>query len=135
MRNFQTLDTISIDNQTGICNLTTKANTPSDSQIAIRREGDYVVISASFGPLEIALRPRFEELQRTLSRLKPIDGLQTSRQLGTAQAYIAFGLHTDNTLVVRPTIVADASGHIVFNLMVSPAAREQLFTWLNCVPE
>jgi hypothetical protein len=135
MRNFQTLDTITIDDKTGICSLTTKANAPLDSQIAIRREGDYVVISASFGPLEIALRPRYEELQRTLSRLKPIDGLQTSRQLGTAQAYIAFGLRMDKTLVVRPTIVADASGHIVFNLMVSPDVREQLYFWLNCVPE
>ena len=57
-----------------------------------------MAISASYGPMEIALRPRYEDLTRLLARLQPVEGLQTTRQVGTSQAYLATGLRSDGTL-------------------------------------
>lgn len=135
MRNFQILDTVNIDSDTGIFHLSASTAAAPEMQLSLRREGDYVAISASYGPVEIALRPRCADLTRTLARLKPIEGLQSTRQLGTSQAYIAFGLKQNDELVVRPTIVADATGHIAFNLSVSSDARAKLYEWLGVVAE
>lgn len=130
MRNFQMLDRIEINNTTGILSLSsTKGETPS-ALVAMRKEGSYIAISASYGPLEIALRPRLNELVHVLGRLRPVETPQTPRQVGTGQAYIAIGLLTDGTLLLRPTIVADATGHFSFNLSVKSAVRDDLFAWL-----
>lgn len=129
MRNFQTLDKVVIDSEAQILYLSKETDTGSP-RIAFRREGGYLSISASYGPMEIAMRPRFAEFTRTLSRLRPIQGLQTTRQVGTGQAYIAFGLHEDGALVMRPTIVADATGLIAFNLFLTNEVRQALFNWL-----
>jgi hypothetical protein len=100
----------------------------------MRREGDYITISASYGVLEIALRPRYHELTRVLSRLQPVEGLQTTRQVGTGQAFLALGLKPDGTLLMRPTLVADATGHMSFNLALSDPVRQALYTWLPIEP-
>ncbi len=130
MRNFQFLDHVVVDTDSDAIQL---AQTDSDNEpiLALRREGIYITLSASFGPLEIALRPRHEDLIRTLGRLQVVEGLNTTRQVGTAQAFLAMGLKADGSLMLRPTIVADATGHLSLNLEISPNARKALYDWLK----
>lgn len=130
MRDFYTLDTLTINEETGLLSVAAHNDTLTLPNLAMRREGGYVSISVSFGPLEVALRPRYPELTRVLGRLRPVSGLQTTRQVGTGQAYIALGLRDDGCLVIRPTIVADATGHLCFNLLLSSDVRQALFDWL-----
>lgn len=130
MRNFELLDTVSIDDASGVITFTLRAESTAQPVLAMRREGGYIALSASYGVFEIALRPRFQELSRVLARLQPVDGLQATRQVGTAQAYLAVGLKVDGVLLLRPTIVADATGHLGFNLALTDAARKMLFEWL-----
>ncbi|MBZ0275600.1 MAG: hypothetical protein K8I60_05625 [Anaerolineae bacterium] len=130
MRYFELLDQVTIDPESGIIHLTTGRDVHSKPSLAMRREGGYVAISAGYGPLEIALRPRLEELARVLGRLQPVDGLQTTRQVGTGQAYLALGLRASGELIMRPTIVADATGHMSFNLLLTAALRQTLNEWL-----
>ncbi len=135
MRNFQTLDQITSDEATGILQLTMSQGTVDNTQMTLRREGDYVSISTSHGPFEIALRPHFADLARVITRLRPIKGLQTTtRQVGTAQAYLGLGLAEDGCLIVRPTIVADATGHLSFNLALSSSVCVKLYEWLGIEP-
>ena len=129
MRNFQTLEHITIDDAEGILYILS-GEQAMPSRLALRREGSYIAISTSYGPIEIALRPRFEEFTRILARLHPVQGLQTTRQVGTGQAYLGLGLGQDNELILRPTIVADAAGHICFNLVLLKSVREILYRWL-----
>ena len=131
MRNFQILDGSRIDKEADSLELFFSHADTEQPRLALHREGIYVTISASYGPLEIALRPRYEDLVRTLSRLTAVDGLHTTRQVGTGQAYLAMGLTADDTLMLRPTIVADATGHMSLNLEVSMAARKALYDWLK----
>ena len=131
MRNIQILDAFRIDKESDSLELFLQSADDDYPRLALRREGAYVTISASYGPLEIALRPRYEDLIRTLSRLTSVDGLLTTRQVGTGQAYLAMGLTPENNLLLRPTIVADATGHLSLNLEVARAARETLYRWLN----
>ena len=130
MRHYQTLDKITVDSESGVMILSSQQEPEHFSRLAMRREGAYIAISASYGPLEIALRPRFEELSRLLARLQPGEGLQTTRQVGTSQAYLAIGLRRDGTLIVRPTIVADATGLFAFNLMLTSHIRQAFYEWL-----
>ncbi|MEO8606655.1 MAG: hypothetical protein ABI690_02140 [Chloroflexota bacterium] len=130
MRNFELLNQVSVDTDSGVITLTTLNDNSGHPVVALRREGGYIALSASYGPLEIALRPRFQELSRVLARLQPVEGLQTTRQVGTGQAYLAVGLKPDGVLLMRPTIVADATGHIGFNLALSDAVRQALYEWL-----
>jgi len=51
--------------------------------------------------------------------------------VGTGQAYLAMGLTTDNHLLLRLTIVADATGHMSLNMNLEPAVRTKLYDWLN----
>jgi hypothetical protein len=133
MRHFLTLDTVNVDSESGILYLT--ASSGAEAQVAVRREGVYVAISASHGPLELALRPRFEELERLLQRLQPVEGLQTTRQVGTAQAYLAIGIRRDGSLVTRPTLVADAGGLFTFNLVLAPDTAKSFLKWLSSDPQ
>jgi hypothetical protein len=130
MRNFLTLDHVTTDATSGIISITSSTSSEIPRTVSMRREGGYVAISASSGPLEIALRLRFVEFGRTLARLRPVQGLQTTRQVGTGQAFMALGLQEDGSLVVRPTIVADATGHMCFNLRLTDTVRQTLFDWL-----
>jgi len=129
MRHFQTLDQAAVNAATGV--ITFSVQDDSDTTIALRREGEYVVLSASYGALEIALRPRTRELIRTLKHIQPNDGLNTTRQVGTGDAYLGLGLHTDGALIVRPTIIGDASGYFCLNLMLAPDAANALKDWLG----
>ncbi len=131
MRNYQTLDECKLDPENDSLELFFTDAAPVHPRLAMRREGVYVSISASYGPLEIALRPRYDDLTRTLSRLAPVEGLHTTRQVGTAQAYLAMGLTTEGNLLLRPTIVADATGHLSFNLQLTPKVRTALYEWLK----
>jgi hypothetical protein len=128
MRHFQVLDHIAIDTDSGVMTLRTEA--AEHAQLAMRREGAYVAISASYGAMEIALRPRYEDLVRLLARLQPVEGLQTTRQVGTSQAYLAIGLRADGTLIMRPTIVADATGYFTLNVALTPNIRRAFYEWL-----
>ncbi len=130
MRNFELLSQYTIDAATGVITFADQPENAGRPVVAMRREGGYIALSASYGPFEIALRPRFQELSRVLARLQPVEGLQTTRQVGTGQAYLAVGLRPDGVLLLRPTIVADATGHMGFNLMLSDNARKALFDWL-----
>ncbi len=131
MRNYQTLDDCRLDPEADSLELFFTNAEPEHPRLVMRREGVYVTISASYGPLEIALRPRYDDLARTLSRLAAVEGLHTTRQVGTAQAYLAMGLAADGTLLLRPTIVADATGHLSFNLLLAPNVRTALYEWLK----
>ncbi|MBC8099209.1 MAG: hypothetical protein H7Y11_07180 [Armatimonadetes bacterium] len=132
MRQFVTLDQVVVDSDTGMLNLVAGVDADSElrPRLSLRREGGFVAISVGSGPLEMALRPRHEDLARTLGNLHAVNGLQTTRQVGTGQAYLAFGLRDDGALVIRPTIVADATGHLSFNLLLTDEARKALFSWL-----
>ncbi|HLY27003.1 MAG TPA: hypothetical protein VKQ72_11735 [Aggregatilineales bacterium] len=134
MRNFQILDSTRMDKDTETLELFHSKESADQPHLALRREGIYVTISVSYGPMEIALRPRYEDLTRTLARLVPVKGLSTTREVGTSQAFLAMGLTQDQQLVLRPTIVADATGHFSMNLQVSSAARQTLFDWLKVTP-
>ena len=129
MRQFQILDQIAIDAGSGVMTLTTES--AEYAQLAMRREGAYVAISASYGPMEIALRPRYEDLVRLLARLQPVEGLQTTRQVGTSQAYLAIGLRSDGALIIRPTIVADATGYLTLNVALTTHIRRAFYEWLG----
>jgi hypothetical protein len=133
MHNFQPLDHATVDDETETIQLahTASGNTPI---LVMHREGPYVTISASFGSLEIALRPRYEDLIRTLSRLPAVEGLHFTRQVGTAQAFLALGLMPDGELLIRPTIVADATGYLSLNLQLTSDVRKMLYAWLQVSP-
>jgi hypothetical protein len=134
MRNFQTLETVTVDKQTGIIHFATQNASPMNPRLAMRREGDYVPTSVSYGPIEISLRLRHERMIWILTRLQPVAGLQTSRQVGTGQAYLAVGMTPEGELVARPTLEADATGRIVFNLLLTPECCKALFDWLEIEP-
>lgn len=135
MRNFHTLDTPVLDSDTGLLSFHSSVEAPFKPQLTLRKEGTYVALSVSHGPIELALRPRIDELRRVLGRLYPVEGLQTTRQAGTGEAYIALGLQTDGKLLMRPTLVADATGHMCFNLTLTDEARKALCDWLGVVKE
>ncbi|MFN8530099.1 MAG: hypothetical protein U0670_15980 [Anaerolineae bacterium] len=132
MRNFITLDQVEIGDPAGIFSLKTSGEGEDSPHLALKVEGDYIAISANYGPLEIALRPRLDELKFALAHMQPLEGLQTtSRQIGSTQSYLALGLRMDQSLILRPTILTDATGHITFNLRVPKEARVKLYEWLN----
>jgi hypothetical protein len=136
MRHFVTLDYVEIQEESGIITLATSDETYRElrPRLSLRREGGYLSISVSSGPLEMALRPRYDEVSRVLESLRPVSGLQTTRQVGTGQSYIAFGIRDDGMLVARPTIVADATGLMCFNLLIAEGVRRQLYDWLSIIP-
>jgi hypothetical protein len=131
MRNFQILDIVTIDSSNGILYMESHQNNPASPRVAMRHEGDYLLISASYGPVEIALRARYQDVVRTLARMHPVEGLQTTRQIGTGQTYLSIGLQPDQSLLLRPTLVGDASGMLSFNLELTSEARIELFRWLQ----
>jgi hypothetical protein len=135
MRNFQTLNQAAPDSATGLITFASDDGSALHPTLSMRREGEYVVISASSGALEIALRPRARELIRTLKHIQPNDGLNSTRQVGSGQAFLALGLRTDGALVVRPTIVGDGTGYFCLNLILAPSAAAALQSWLGDEPK
>lgn len=130
MRNYQVLDAATIDRD-NVLKLTNVEENPDKPMLAMTREGAFVSLSASFGPLEIALRLRFDDLKRRLERLLPVHGLATTRQVGTANSFVALGITEDERLVLRPTIVSDASGKLTFNLVTSREVYNKINEWLE----
>jgi hypothetical protein len=91
----------------------------------------YISVSASYGPMEISLRPRQNDLTSSLGQLRPTERLSVMRMVGTGQAHIELGLATNGELLLRTTIVADATGHIAMNMILTSDARARLFEWLG----
>jgi len=131
MRQFLSVDRAHIDNESHLLSLTSSSDPAQQIQVSMRREGDHLAISVSLNALELALRPRFSEFSRILSHIQPIDGLNTTRQVGTGNAFLALGLHTDGSLIFRPTFVADATGYISFNLKLAPDVHKKLNEWVG----
>lgn len=131
MRNYQTLDRVDEHSAPGILSFVSHLEDDDQPRLALKREGDHLLISASYGALEIALRLRFSEFTRTLTHLQPIEGLGSSRQIGSSQSYLSFGLNADGTLLLRPTIGADATGRITMNLALTDDLRQNLMAWLE----
>ena len=130
MRNYQILDTAVIGSD-HVLQLGNSDENPEKPMLSMSREGVFLSLSASFGPLEIALRLRHEDMKRRLENLHPVPGLATTLQIGTGNAYIAVGLTTDQRLVMRPTIVADATGRLTINLVTSTTVYEKICDWLE----
>lgn len=128
MRTFHILNQVNTDTASGLIHFHDEEKL---THLALSREGEYVVLTASYGPMEIALRPRLQELTRALKSLKPVEGLQTTRQIGTSQSTVSLGLRSDGVLVLRPTITADASGLFCLNIELTDEARQRLFDWLG----
>jgi hypothetical protein len=131
MRYYQKLDRVSRDETDDTLLIECSEGDPCLPKLWFGREGLYVSVSASYGPLEIALRPRQRDLVTGLGQLRPTEQLAVMRMVGTGQAHIELGLATNGELLLRATIVADATGHIAMNLILSAAARAQLFAWLG----
>ncbi len=124
MRTFQILDRS--ESAAGV--LTFRG---ADASLALRREGEYIAMSASYGALELALRPRARDWVRALQHIQPNDGLNTTWQVGTGDVFVGLGLHTDGSLIIRPTIVGNASGYFCLNLTLAPDAAQTLRDWLD----
>jgi hypothetical protein len=131
MRNYQFLDVATVDEE-NILYITTSEEYREKPSLTWGREGAYITLSSSFGPLEVALRLRRDDLMRRLNNLHPVPGLATTRQVtGGANSFLALGITQDERLVLRPTIVADASGHVIFNLVCTSEVRQTLLSWLE----
>lgn len=134
MRNYQILDSSTID-QDNVLLLSPAEDNPEKPTLSMSHEGAFISLSASFGPLEIALRIRQNDLRRRLEQLYPVPGLATTHQIGSVNSYIAIGLTKDSRLVMRPTVVADASGRVTFNLVTIPALYETIVKWVGTETE
>jgi hypothetical protein len=131
MRNFQLLDQIEPEDETGIIHFSSRADSGNSPRLALGREGEYVTISGSYGALELALRLHREEVTRAFHRLPSVAGLRTSRQIGTGSSTLALGAQPDGSLILRILLVNDAAGHISLNLQLSPDAHAALRDWLG----
>ena len=135
MRFYQKLDRVSRDETDDTLLIECSEGDPCLPKLWFGREGMYVSVSASYGPLEISLRPRQRDLASGLGQLRPTERLAVMRMVGTGQAHIELGLATTGELLIRTTIVADATGHIAMNLILTPDARAQLVAWLGIEKE
>jgi hypothetical protein len=133
MRHFQLLNHVHHDEANAV--LTLSAEHALSPMISLKIEGSYVAIAFVYGAFEIALRPRSQELTRVLARLRPIEGQQAPRQVGSGESYLSLGLSTDGQLLLRPTIVSDASGLFSLNFALHDTARTALYQWLSVTPE
>ena len=131
MRQFQTLTASDHDTDSGIFSISTQTAGDFSPRLSLRREGDYIAISASYGAIEIALRPRYSEWIQAITHLQPVTGLQTTRQVGSGEAFIALGLQDDGSLILRPTLVVDAGGRLAFNFALSAKSYADLKAWLG----
>jgi len=129
MQSLQMLDRARLD--AGVFRLVDSRDDDDQPTLALQREGEYLTLAASYGALEIALRLRFLEVTRALTHLAAADGMATRRQIGSAQAYLGLGLQPDGALILRPTLVADATGLLCINFMATAEARQSLFQWLG----
>jgi len=134
MRHFQTLSTASYDAANDTLLISDGSGDPCAPTLWFGREGMYLSVAAGYGPLEIALRPRYRDVVTSLAQLRPTTRLTVMRRVGTGQAHLELGLSTEGELLLRTAIVADATGHIAINLVLTPQARARLFEWLEVPP-
>ncbi|MGQ9851330.1 MAG: hypothetical protein ACUVSU_14890 [Aggregatilineaceae bacterium] len=135
MRSYRRLDQVRHDESNDTLLFLCAQEGDSSPALWIGREGMYVSISATYGPLEIALRPRLRDLKTGLAQLRPTERLSVMRMVGTGQANIELGLSQEGELLFRPTLVADATGHLAVNLVLTSQARQELFAWLGIAQE
>lgn len=135
MRSYRQLDQVRYDESNDTLLFLCAQEGDSSPALWIGREGMYVSISATYGPLEIALRPRLRDLKTSLAQLRPTERLSVMRMVGTGQANIELGLSQEGELLFRPTLVADATGHLAVNLVLTSQARQELFAWLGIAQE
>lgn len=135
MRSYRQLDQVRHDESNDTLLFLCAQEGDSSPALWIGREGMYVSISATYGPLEIALRPRLRDLKTSLAQLRPTERLSVMRMVGTGQANIELGLSQEGELLFRPTLVADATGHLAVNLVLTSQARQELFAWLGIAQE
>jgi hypothetical protein len=131
MRQFRTLFKVETDDESGVMYIVGEKGTHDYPSLMVSREGDYVPISVSYGPIEIALRLRHSDLSRKIARLQPVDGLNTTRQVGSNSAYLGLGLRSDGVLLMRPTLIADARGFISVNLALPAEVKDSLIEFLE----
>jgi hypothetical protein len=129
MRNFQLLASARIEGK--YLYVTDEANVALQPMLVMLREGDYVSLSVSIGALELALRLQHEDLKRQMEALKPVPGLTTTRQVGGGQSLMSIGINADRRLILRPTLITDAGGHLTINLVTAPEVYDMLIDWLN----
>lgn len=127
-RTFAVLDQSSLE--AGILTLRGAEAGVLTPEISLKREGAYLVIGAGVGFVEVALRLNFDEARQAMAHLQPNDGLTTSRQVGSGDAYLGVGLRSDGTMILRPIIVGDATGHLRMNFHLSSATRATLAEWI-----
>lgn len=131
MRVYYKLDRV-VPGETGDSLLIRCSESPDCQPVLwLGREGPYISISASYGPLEVALRPHLRDLTSSLAQLRPAERLSATRMFGTGQAQIELGLSREGELLFRTVIVADATGHLAVNMILTPGARARLFEWLG----
>lgn len=131
MCHFQTLDSVSYDETNDTLLVSCGDQDPCEPVLWFGREGPYLSVSASHGPLEIALRLRQRDVETSLAQLRPTERLTVMRMVGTGQAHLELGLSTAGELLVRTAIIADATGHIAINMVLTPSARARLYEWLE----
>ncbi len=130
-RQFALLESFDLDTDSSVLTLRGGISDPFAPEISLRREGVYLLIAGAFGVVEIALRLHYDEVYRALHVLHVNDGLTTTRQIGTGQAYLGIGLKTDDTLTVQLVIVGDATGHLRMNFQITPALRIPFMQWIE----
>lgn len=131
MRFYQKLDKVTHDESDDTLLIACGEAAECLPQLWFGREGMYVSLSATYGPLEISLRLRQEDLVNSLGQLRPTERLTVMRMVGTGQAHLELGLSSTGELLLRTAIVADATGHFAMNLVATPAVRDQLYKWLH----
>ncbi len=129
-RAFALLDTTLVDDENHLLTLRGAETGALIPEITIRREGIWLLIAAGVGFFEVALRLSFAEMRHVLASLQPNDGLTTTRQVGTGEAYLGVGLKQDGTLILRPVVVGDATGHVRMNFRLTSNARAALTKWI-----
>lgn len=130
MRFYQRLDHVSHDKSDDTLLITCTQGAEHKPALWIGREGMYVGVSATYGPLEVALRPHQRDLQMSLAELRPTARLSAMRVVGTGQANLELGLSNEGELLFRVTIVADATGYLAMNMVLTSEVRQALLAWL-----
>jgi len=131
MRHYQKLDNVTFDESTNTLLITNAEANSEGPNLWFGREGMYISISAHYGPMEIALRPRQRDLITSLSQLKATERLSVMRLVEPARLIWDSAFSTRGELLLRATIVADATGQFAMNMILTSGAREKLLKWLE----
>lgn len=131
MRHYQRLDTITYNDANDTILVSSGPPVEGKPTLWLGREGLYFSVSAGYGPLEVALRPRAQDLITCLSQLRPTERVAATRLVGTGQAQLELGLTIEGELLIRTAIVADATGYFAINMLLAKNAAAELLQWLG----